>query len=384
MKIGIDIRTLTDNQYSGVSECAQGLLKSLFELDKKNEYRLFYNSYKDVSRNLPKIEGDNVEIIHTRYPNKVFNLGMQKMFKIPKLDKALGVDLFYMPNIGFTALSDKVKKIITVHDLSFIRYPEFFSLRRRLWHRFVNPKKIMERADWIVAVSESTKNDILDLCKIDPEKISVIPLGLGNEYSLETDESERLTKEKELREKYKLPEKFVFSLSTVEPRKNIGGMIKAYKLFLKNNQEKDNIEFVIAGGRGWKNKDIYDIYKKSPVKDKIRFIGYVDKSDKKYLYGLAEAFLYVSFYEGFGFPPLEAMASGCPVVASTNSCLPEIVGKWALLSDALKINQIAENIKVAVDMKYNDKERLKEAKKYALGFSWAKTAESYLRIFESL
>jgi glycosyltransferase involved in cell wall biosynthesis len=384
MKIGIDIRALTDNQYSGVSECAQGLLKSLFALDKENEYRLFYNSFKDVSCNLPDIKCDNVKIVHTRYPNKIFNLGMQKIFKTPKLDKALGVDVFYMPNIGFTALSDDVKKVITIHDLSFLRYPEFFSLRRRMWHKMVDAKKSMERADRIVAVSENTKNDIMELCKIDAEKISVVPLGIGEEYSVELPETEIVVKEKSLREKYSLPQKFIFSLSTIEPRKNIAGMIKAYELFLKNNPEKSDIEFVIAGGRGWKNKDIHDIYKKSPVKDKVRFIGYADKSDKKYLYGLAEAFLYVSFYEGFGFPPLEAMACECPVIASTNSCLPEIVGKWALLSDALKINQIAENIKMAVEMRYSGKERLKEAKIYALGFSWKEAAEKYLRLFESL
>jgi glycosyltransferase involved in cell wall biosynthesis len=384
MKIGIDIRSLTDNQYSGVSECAQGLLKSLFQLDTKNEYKLFYNSFKDVSANLPEIAGANVEVVHTRYPNKIFNLGMQKILKTPKLDKVLGVDVFFMPNIGFTSLSENVKKVITIHDLSFLRYPEFFSLRRRIWHKMVNTKKLMERTDMIMAVSENTKNDIMELCKIDAKKISVVPLGIGEEYSVEPTEAERAVKEISLKEKYSLPQKFIFSLSTVEPRKNIGGMIKAYELFLKNNPEKGDIEFVIAGGRGWKNKDIYDIYKNSSVKDKIKFIGYVDKSDKKYLYKMAEAFLYVSFYEGFGFPPLEAMASGCPVIASANSSLPEIVGKWALLSDALKINHIAENIKVAVKMKYQDKERLIEAKKYALGFSWNEAAKSYLKVFESL
>ncbi|MCK4554235.1 glycosyltransferase, partial [Candidatus Parcubacteria bacterium] len=211
MKIGIDIRTFMDAQYSGIPKCTFNLIKEIFKLDKKNKYKLFYNSGRDISGRMPKFASGNAEIIKTNYPNKLFNNIMQRILGMPKIDQLLNVDLFFMPNIGFISLSNKCKKIITIHDLSFLMYPEFFSFKRRLWHNIVGVKKIFNQFDKIIAVSDNTKNDLIDLCNVDPEKIKVIYHGVGSEYRVIEPNSQKLN---EVKSKYSLPDNFILYLGT--------------------------------------------------------------------------------------------------------------------------------------------------------------------------
>ena len=251
MKIGIDIRTLMDVHYSGVPEYTYNLIKEILKLDVKNTYKLFYNSGRDASQNIPDFKFENCEIIKTRYPNKVFNYLMQKTLKYPKIDKLLGVNVLFTPHINFISLSGNSKKIITIHDLSFLRYPEFFSLRKNFWHWAINVKKLLKKFDIIVAVSENTKKDIIELCEIPEEKIKVIYSGIDNIYQKIEKNNSDLNR---VKEKYSLPEKFILYLGTIEPRKNIEGLIKAFEIFKQQNPEHIEIHLVLAGARGWKSK----------------------------------------------------------------------------------------------------------------------------------
>jgi len=160
MKIGIDIRTLLDARPSGVSEYVLNLLKEMFKLDTANEYRLFYNCFGDCP-NLPEFKQANVKLIKYNYPNKVLNYLLFKIFNYPKLDKDLAVDVFFMPHLNFIGLSVGAKSLLTVHDLSFLKYPEFFSARKNFWHRLVKAKKLLKRFSLVIAVSENTKRDIM-------------------------------------------------------------------------------------------------------------------------------------------------------------------------------------------------------------------------------
>ena len=383
MKIGIDIRTLMDARYSGVSEYTLNLLEAIFKIDKKNEYKLFYNSGHDVSRQIPQFAYDNVTVVSTRYPNKIFNNLMQRIWRRPKIDQLLGVDLFFMPNIGFIALSPEGKKIITIHDLSYWRYPEFFSLKRRLWHKLIGVKKILLDFDMVVAVSENTKQDIVEFSRIASEKVQVIYSGIGAQYHQIKNEIERKNLAS-VREKYQLPQKFILYLSTIEPRKNVSGIIKAFEEFILQNMKMKNFGLVIAGAQGWKSKEVFKTWQASRHKEKIKFLGYVDQGDKVYLYNLASLFVYPSFYEGFGFPPLEAMASGCPVITSTVSSLPEIAGQAALMVNPDNIREIAQAMSLIIQDAYSRNNLVKKALETVQKFSWEKTAQGYLQLFKRL
>jgi len=320
MKIGIDARTLMDDNYSGISECTLNLIRAMLVINSKNnehEIKLFYNSLTN-KKNIPKFE--NVERIYTRYPNKFFNYILQKIFHFPKIDKLLDVDSFFMPHFNFVSLS-KAKKNLTVHDLSFLKYPSFFNKRKNFWHKMLNVGKIIKTSDKIVAISENTKRDIVDIFDIKSDKIKVVHNGISDEFK----KLDRSNKDlEEIKEKYNLPNDFILFLGTIEPRKNIKNIILSFDEFIKKQKNKD-IELVIIGQLGWSSDDVLDVARQS--KNKIRFLGYIPKEEKVYFYNLASIFLFPSFYEGFGLPPLEAMACGTPVITSNaSSLLKSLIG----------------------------------------------------------
>jgi glycosyltransferase involved in cell wall biosynthesis len=381
MKIGIDIRTLMEKSYSGVSEYTFNLVKAILEEDSENEYKLFYNSGRDVKDRLPVFNYKNVEVVSCRYPNKIFNYFLQKIFRYPKIDKILGVDIFWMPHINFISLSKQSKKILTVHDLSFLRYRNFFNLRRNIWHSIINVKNLTGDADEIVTVSENTKNDLIELAGVNADKIDVVYSGLDEQYKIISKDDKNLSR---IREKYILKDEFILFLGNLEPRKNIRGLIKAYNKFRKENFWAENIDLVIAGGVGWKARDIFKEKKKSEYKNDIKFLEYIPREEKVYLYNLASVFVYPSFYEGFGFPPLEAMACGIPVIASSVSSLPEVAGGQSFLVNPDSSEEISEAMKIIFSNKKVRDRLIKAGIEKVAELSWKKTAAKYLNIFQKM
>ena len=426
MNIGIDIRPLMSPTRSGVGEYTYELLNAIFEIDKTNQYFLFYNSAKDVSENIPQWLQDNIHYEHKNWPNKLFN-ACTKLFNFPKIDKN-NLDYFFSTNFNFTALSKKMpilpkqnrassisnefeigtKHILTVHDLSFEFFPEFYSFKQRLWHWAINPKKQCEKASIILTPSENTKRDLIDVYKIPAEKIKVIYPGVNcsanqtpvvipteAEESLKPEEKGSLHSSKDsvemtdarvrLKQKYNLPTKFILFLGTIEPRKNIIGLIEAFEqscpaLASPKQGEGEPYSLIIAGHKGWNDKKIYQKFESSPYKDKIKFIGSIDQEDKSTLYSLASLFVYPSFYEGFGFAVVEAMACGVPVITSNRSSLPEVAGQAAYLVNPNRPSELAGAI---TEMLKNEKLKehfktlgLEQAKK----FSWEKAAKEFLEV----
>lgn len=369
MKIGIDVRCLMVNNYSGISWYTFNLLRSLFELDRDNEYVLFYNNSKPV--NLPKFNYHNVNYVGFKYSNKALNL-MFVLFNWPKIDKMIGgVDVFFMPNINFSALSGDCKKVVTVHDLSYLIYPQFSILKSRFWHKIIMAQKIIQQADRVIAVSSSTKNDLIDLLKIDESKIKVVYEGVDLKFQIINDRVEL----DNVRQKYKLPDKFILYLGTLEPRKNIESIIEAYGKLNTDHY------LVISGGTGWKAQRIMALAQKN---DKIKIIGYVAEEDKRGLYNLADLFVYPSYYEGFGLPLIEAMACGTPVIAGSNSSQVEVIKNGGLLVDPYNINEIAQAMSsLLIDQELRD-EFIANGFKVASDYKWSKTAKETLEIFDNL
>lgn len=384
MKIAFDARVLMDKHYSGVSQYSAKLLASILKLDKENNYSLFYNSYKKKNINLEAFVAPNLKLKGLNYPNKIFNYFLQKVLHLPKLDKASGgVDIFFAPHLNFISLSDKTKFVITVHDLSFLRYPEFFSRRKNFWHKALHIKKLLQRAEAIVAVSNNTKHDLVELLDIDEKKIKVIYS--GNNY----EEEKELLNETESRdsnalEKFSLTPGYILFVGNIEPRKNIINLIEAYNSLREEREDLKNVQLVLAGSPGWKHKNIYKSQELSKYRDDIKFLGYVTDSEKSALYRQAGVFTYPSFYEGFGFPPLEAMAHSLPVVSSNVSSLPEVLGTAALLVNPFKSEDIKEALVMALEDKKLRASLIAKGRLRANLFSWENTAKEYLKLFENL
>jgi len=383
MKIGVDIRCLQEGRKTGVEEYTLNLLNNVFELDKKNKYVLFLNSFRksgiglEWARKYP-----DVKIKSFHYPNKLLNLCLWYL-NWPKLDKLIGgVDVFFMPNLNFCFLSRKAKLVLTVHDLSSEFFPENFSWKRKLWHFLINPKKLCQRAKKIITVSDSTKNDVANFYKISPEKIETIRSSVSDEFGVI---SRNETKMIEVKKKHNLPYYFILYFGTMEPRKNIVGIIRAYNQFRSlKNQELDKYKLVIAGAKGWKENGILKEIKKSPFKNDIFNIGFIDPGEKPHLYNLASLFVYPSFFEGFGFPPLEAMKCGVPVISSNNSSLPEIIGNAGILIDPERPDEIWKAMReILLNKDFKNKLKEKGLKK-AGSFDWKTSAKKFLEVIDKI
>ena len=367
-----------DANFSGIPEYTYNVLKEIFKLDKTNQYILFYNSFGDFSRRIPKLEAANVKIVHTAYPNKIFNNILQRVLYWPKIDRLLDVDLFFAPNIAYIALSRLPRSILTIHDLSFIRFSEFYSPKRQMWHRIMNIKKMVKRFDKIVAVSEHTKNDIIELCGIEAKRVEVIYSGVGTKYrplAPGDKDCERVKKH------YNLPLKFILCLSTIEPRKNINGLIRAYGLMRQEYPGLKDYKLILAGVKGWRYVETIRAWHDSLYQEDIKFIDYVRSGDKPAIYNLASLFVYPSLYEGFGFPPLEAMASATPVISSTVSSLPEVAGNSALLINPENAREIASAMATVLSDAKLQGEMINSGLKQSEKFSWEASAKAYLNLF---
>jgi len=379
MTILIDIRPLMDARYSGVSEYIFRLLNALFKIDDKNQYILLYNSFSNVRE--PKFDFANVKIVRKKIPNRILNYPLLWLLRRPRFDKWVNekVDIFFMPHINYMAVSKNVKTILAVHDISFLVEPRFFSWWKNLWHTFVMIKQLVKRFDRIVVFSNHTKQDLMALCKVEENKISVIHSGIDESFVEYLKDDNKIT---ELKKKYNLEKPFILFLATLEPRKNVEGLVLAFNELKK--KEANDLQLVLAGGRGWKSGPIFKLIASSPYKNDIKVLDYVEESERPTLYNAAEIFAYPSFYEGFGFPPLEAMACGTPVVAAGVSSLPEIIGNAGILIDpynpnsiALGIEQILENKELAQDLKRKGLEQAKQ-------FNWETSAMHYLELFAKM
>ncbi|MFZ4648895.1 MAG: glycosyltransferase family 4 protein [Patescibacteria group bacterium] len=379
MKIGVDIRALMDERYSGVSAYAEQLLKEILHQDDKNEYYLFYNSFRDLTARFSSWESERVKLVGTHFPNKVFNYCLQKILKRPFLDQIVGgVDIFWSPHFNFSNFSKDVKNVLTVHDLSFLRTPEFFSWRKNCWHRLLGVERMIKKADVIVAISENTKLDLLNISRVPAEKIKVIYSGFDLSKK-NISESAGL----DFANKHGIKKNYLLFVGNIEPRKNLDGLIKAYEILRENNLDI-NSQLVLAGAPGWRNKHIYKAAKKSKFSDSIVFTGYINESEKIYLYHNAKVFVFPSFYEGFGFPPLEAMSYNLPVVASNTSSVPEVVGDSALLVNPAFPNEIAQALETILKNEELWKKYQDAGRERISIFSWEKTAREYLQLFNSL
>ncbi len=368
MRVIVDIRPLLEPKRSGVGTYTAEIAKALVRRG-AHDYALFANGRTRVPEDVPP-PSPRVTHRFSRYPNRLLNAAFA-FLGAPAIERLAGpADVVYLPNLNFAAT--RLPLVVTVHDLSFVRFPKFFSSKQRLWHAAVGTASLIRRARMVVAVSEHTRRDVIETFGVPEDAVAVAGPGVGPAYGPRPDDEKA-----RVRAKYRLGRPFFLFLGAIEPRKNIVGLIDAYE------RVDADLDLVIAGGKGWLYEDVFRRAAKSPKRDRIRFVGYVDETDKPALYSAAEALVYPSYYEGFGMPPLEAMACGTPVVASHVSSLGEVVGDAGLLVDPEDAEDIASAMRaVTGDRRLAAELRARGAER-ARRYTWDASAATLERIFSA-
>ena len=264
------------------------------------------------------------------------------------------------------------KRVVTVHDLASRYYPE--ALDAPMLGQFNRLEEHLAAADKVLAVSETTKRDLVKLLNVAPEKVEVVYNGVSERFR-------RLDRVPEsVRLRYRLPERFLLFVGTVEPRKNLTRLIKAFDAAARTIPHA----LVIVGAKGWKTAPMYRAITESPFRDRILFTGYVDDDDLPALYNLADALVYPSLYEGFGIPVVEAMACGTPVMTSNGSALAEIADGAAVLVDPLDVGRMGEAIERVVGDEGLRADLRAKGFERARRFSWDVAASQVVACFQAL
>lgn len=375
MRIGIDCRNFYDihlNRGAGVERYTYHLVKNLLESDESNEYVLFF--YSDISpETIHKVKAGHSRVKIVKVFKTTTSLPLfDTHFRFASLLKKENLDLAVFP-ANIIPLTYRRKSILIVHDLAIYLHPEWFPDRQWFSTKILVPLSL-KKAQTIVAVSHNTKQDLLKLFDVPQEKIRVIQPGVVIKESYGEDEVKKVLT------KFDIKEKYILYLGTIEPRKNIKNLIKAFSTYIFENEES-RINLVLAGIKGWKFQPIFqylqNINQRLP-KSPVKYIGKVSNRERNILLKNCEAFVFPSKYEGFGFPVVEAMAMNVPVVTSNNSSLREIAADGAaLLVDPSDANEIRRAIKKVVEDKLVRQRLIAKGSERSRQFTWQKTIDKF-------
>ena len=314
-------------------------------------------------------------------PSKVYNALMRDVGFAPPVDVLARVrspDLAFYPNYTAYPTRARVPKAVVIYDLSFRRYPTMFTVRsRRFLDRWV-PRSI-DRSEVVIAISEFTRQEILSTYDVDPDKVVVIPCGVDPAIFRPPAEAEVDA----VLHHHRLRPGYVLTVGTLEPRKNLLGLVRAYRTVPR--ELKHEHPLVIVGGKGWRDSEIMrELGALEDEGEPVRRLGYVDDDELPALYNAAGVFAYPSIYEGFGLPVLEAMACGAAVVTSNTASLPEVAGGAALLADPMSSDSIAAAIRDVLSSPERRVALSTSGRGRARCYSWAASADLLLQVFNRL
>jgi len=265
--------------------------------------------------------------------------------------------------------------VVTAYDLSFLRFPEVFNRANRLYLRHFAPSSF-RRASRVIAISEHTRRDVIELCGVPPERVTTIYLAADERF--QPAGSEALARFRADRD---LTRPFVLYLGTLEPRKNVITLVRAYHELRRQGAEH---ALVLAGGRGWQYEPIFELVQRLGLEQHVMFPGFIPPGEQALWYSAADVFAFPSLYEGFGLPLLEAMACGTPVVASNSSSLPEVVGEAGILAEPTDVAGFASALTRVLEDE-ETRARLRAAGlARARTFSWRKMAEETVQVYHEV
>ena len=376
-RIGIDV-TAAVTQGGGIGRYTRELIYALAEVDQLNEYRFFHAKMPvnlPVPDPFPKANNISTHSapVDVRW---VYRFWHRLRFPIPIQWFTGKIDLFHAPDFVLPPVQGAIPTLLTVHDLSFIHYPDTFTPALVNFLNNVVPRSV-NRAAHILADSNATKNDLIELWEVPTEKITVLYSGVHSRFQPVTNDK----KLSSVRQKYEIPNTpYLLSLSTIHPRKNYQMLIRAFKPIA--DQFPHNL--IIGGGKGWLYEPVFAEVEKQGLQGRVKFIGFVDDEDLPTLYTSASLFLFPSLYEGFGLPLLEAMACGVPVVSSNTSSLPEVAGNAAKILDPLRPHLWTNSIIQLLQTPALRVKMVSAGFRQAHQFTWQRSALQLLQIYQTL
>lgn len=393
MRIAIDGRTIAPGR-TGVGEYAENVVRCLLEIDPANQYFLF------LAHPMEDLQAPNLtKILIEGYERMVLNRVWENIL-LPRFTRRNAIDLYFSPAYALPFLPrfgkalryvplpaaarslfntrKSVKYVATIHDVIGYLYPQYFTPKMRMWTKlFVSTAASL--ADRILADSETTRRDLLKLYpRLDERRVTVVYPPLNPCYARVSDRA-RL---EGVRSKYGLTRAFVLYLGTIEPRKNVLGLAQAYDSLPEGT--KSSVDLIIGGAKGWYAETIVQAIGQMSSAGRIRFTGYVDKEDLAPLYSMAEIFVFPSHYEGFGLPPLEAMACGCPVIVSERASLREVTADAALYIDPDNVSDISREMERLLNDAALRKELSSRGMERAKEFEWKKIVAALPPLFEEV
>jgi glycosyltransferase involved in cell wall biosynthesis len=379
LRIGIDY-TAAVHQRAGIGRYTRGIVGALAGQDTEDIFVLVVagDGAEDVlpqEWNREPALGANFHLRQLPLSRRFWTIIWHRLRVPLAVDVLVGsMDVFHSPDYVLPPVR-RGKKLVTVHDLSFLRYPEGAepSLREYLIPAVFRSTK---EADLVLADSENTRRDVVDLLGVPTERVEVIYPGVDRHFR-PIEDREALERIKEL---YRLSHPFLLSVGTLEPRKNLIVLLEAYALLRERHSLPHKL--VIAGGKGWLYEGIFQRVEELSLTEEVVFLGYVPEEHLPALYNLADVLAFPSIYEGFGLPPLEAMACGTPVVTSDRSSLPEVVGEAGLMVPSDDHEALAEAIHQVVDDAAFREDLIRRGLARAAMFSWEAAGQKLLSVYE--
>jgi glycosyltransferase involved in cell wall biosynthesis len=373
--IGINAQKLfvtNDYRNAGISRYISGICRRLPALPGPERYVLYTN---EAVKTWPGVEGERLRIVSTPMPttNPLLRIVWEQTV-LPVLARRHNVDLLHCP-LNVRPIASTPPVVLTIHDLTFERFPDRFNPLKQRYLSWLT-RHSAHRARRVLADSAATKEDVERYYGISPSRVDVVYPGVDDDFRpYQARDAADAAALAQFRARHHLPERIILYLGTLEPRKNVDRLVHAYSRLVAQGLPH---HLVLAGGKGWHYQAIFQAVEDLGLRERVHFPGYVSREEQPLWYNAADVFVYPSLYEGFGIPPLEAMACGVPVVTSDTSSLPEAVGDAGTTVDPTDVEALTE----AIGRVLNDPSRAASlrgaGRRRAALFTWEAAAERCL------
>lgn len=379
--ISFEVSPLVNDVKTGIGYCESGQVTEISKAHSGTDRIKFeFFSLRNHDRKLARIEPylmDNCEINMSRFSGFVYK-AVSTFIPLPySWFFGKGSDITHFFNYIVPPFVHG-KKVVTIHDMVYKAFPETMNSKTRILLNLAMNKS-MKRADAVVTDSEFSRSEIIKYFPQYRDKVEVVPCGVDCDMFKPIQDRSIIEK---VKANHNIKGKYFLYLGTLEPRKNLTRLVKAYEIL--SRRKEDCPLLVLAGGKGWLYDEIFEEVNKSGLGDKVIFTQYIPGEEICPLMNGAEAFVFPSLYEGFGMPPLEAMACGTPVIVSGSASLPEVVGDCGLIVDAYSEESIADAMEKIADNEELRKQLSEKGISRAREFSWKKSAEKLYTIYERL